>query len=60
MNYLVTFVIGVFLALQLAMNGAAGAAAQNFRMANGLFWVIGAVTALVIAATGYEAGFWVR
>ena len=60
MYYVVTFVIGIFLAVQLAMNGAAGAAAGNFRMANGLFWCIGAITALMIAATGYEAGFWGR
>ncbi len=58
--YVITFVIGIFLAIQLAMNGAAGATAENFRMANGLFWCIGAITALCIAATGYEAGFWGR
>ncbi len=60
MNYLITFVIGIFLAIQLTMNGAAGEAAGNFRMANGLFWSIGALTALVIAATGYESGFFTR
>ena len=60
MYYVVTFVIGIFLAIQLAMNGAAGSAAANFRMANGLFWCIGAITAILIAATGYDAGFWGR
>ncbi len=60
MYYLLTFIIGIFLALQLAMNGAAGSAAENFRMANGLFWCIGAITALAIASTGYDSGFWGR
>ncbi len=60
MYIFLTFIIGIFLAIQLAMNGAAGSVSANFRMANGLFWCIGAVTALLIAATGYESGFWCR
>lgn len=60
MYHLATFVIGVLLALQLAMNGAAGSVVGNYRMANGLFWCIGAATAFLIAATGYESGFWRR
>ena len=55
-----TFFIGICLAMQLAMNGAAGMVAANYRMANAIFWCIGALTALVIGFSGYEAGFWGR
>jgi bacterial/archaeal transporter family-2 protein len=48
--------LGVVLTVHLAMNGAVGAALSNPRVGNALFWCIGAVTALVIGATGWQAG----
>ncbi len=58
--YVFTFMIGICLAIQLTMNGAAGMRTGNFRMANALFWTIGAVTAILIGLSGYEPGFWSR
>jgi bacterial/archaeal transporter family-2 protein len=51
-----TLVCGVVLAVHLAMNGAVGATLSNPRVGNALFWCIGAVAALVIGATGWQAG----
>ena len=48
--------LGVVLTVHLAMNGAVGAALGNPRVGNALFWVIGAITALAIGATGWQAG----
>lgn len=48
--------LGVVLTVHLAMNGAVGAALGNPRVGNALFWCIGGVTALVIGATGWQAG----
>lgn len=48
--------LGIILALHLAMNGKVGAALGNPRVANALFWCIGAVTALLIGATGWHQG----
>lgn len=48
--------LGVVLTVHLAMNGAVGAALNNPRVGNALFWCIGAVTAIVIGATGWQAG----
>ncbi len=48
--------LGVVLTVHLAMNGAVGAALNNARVGNALFWCIGAVTALVIGATGWQSG----
>ncbi len=56
----VTFLLGLGLALHLAMNASVGAIASNARMGNALFWCVGAVAALVVGATGYEQGFWTR
>ena len=47
---------GVILTVHLAMNGAVGAALNNPRVGNALFWTIGAVTAIIIGVTGWQAG----
>lgn len=51
-----TVFIGVVLAVHLAMNGKVGNALGNPRVGNALFWCIGAVTAVVIGATGWQSG----
>ena len=38
------------------MNGKVGAVIGNPRVGNALFWCIGAVTALLIGATGWQSG----
>ena len=53
---LLSMFLGVILTVHLAMNGAVGAALNNPRVGNALFWCIGAVTALAIGATGWQAG----
>ncbi len=54
--YAITVFLGVVLTVHLAMNGAVGAAIGNPRVGNALFWCIGAVMALLIGATGWQAG----
>jgi transporter family-2 protein len=54
--YAVTVLIGVVLTVHLAMNGKVGAALNNPRVANALFWCVGAVTAVLIGLSGWEAG----
>jgi len=54
--YAITVFLGVVLTVHLAMNGAVGAAIGNPRVGNAVFWCIGAVMALVIGATGWQAG----
>ena len=54
--YAITVFLGVILTVHLAMNGAVGAAIGNPRVGNAVFWCIGAVTALLIGATGWQAG----
>ena len=49
--------IGFVLTLHLAMNAQVGALVKNPRMANALFWAIGAVTAIIIGATGWDPAF---
>jgi bacterial/archaeal transporter family-2 protein len=51
-----TIFLGVILAVHLAMNGKVGAALDNPRVANALFWCIGACTAVIIGATGWRSG----
>ena len=48
--------LGVVLTVHLAMNGAVGAALNNPRVGNAVFWCIGAATAVIIGATGWQAG----
>jgi transporter family-2 protein len=54
--YAITVFLGVILTVHLAMNGAVGAAIGNPRVGNALFWCIGAVTAILIGLTGWQAG----
>jgi bacterial/archaeal transporter family-2 protein len=54
--YLLTMFLGVVLAVHLAMNGKVGAVMNNPRVANAVFWCIGAVTAVVIGLTGWRSG----
>ena len=52
--YSLTAFLGVVLAVHLAMNGKVGSALGNARVANALFWCIGAATAVVIGFTGWQ------
>ena len=51
-----TIFLGIILALHLAMNGRVGAALNNARVGNALFWCVGACAAVAIGATGWHAG----
>ncbi len=53
--YVFTIFLGVVLALHLAMNGKVGSALSNPRVANALFWCIGAVAAVIIGLTGWRS-----
>ena len=53
--YALTFLIGIVLTVHLAMNGKVGAVLDNPRVGNALFWCIGAVTALLIGLSGWQA-----
>ena len=53
--YGLTFLIGIVLTVHLAMNGKVGAALGNPRVGNALFWCIGAVMAVAIGLTGWQA-----
>ena len=46
--FALTLGLGVVLAVHLAMNGKVGAAIDNPRVANAVFWCIGAVTAIIM------------
>jgi transporter family-2 protein len=54
--YVLTVFLGVVLTVHLAMNGAVGAVIGNPRVGNALFWCIGAVTAILIGLSGWQAG----
>ena len=54
--YALTMFLGVILTVHLSMNGKVGAVIGNPRVGNALFWCIGAVMALIIGATGWQAG----
>jgi len=53
---LFTMLLGVVLAVHLAMNGKVGAAINNPRVGNALFWCIGALGAIAIGVTGWQEG----
>jgi transporter family-2 protein len=55
-DYAITIFLGVILSVHLAMNGKVGSAIGNPRVANGMFWCIGAITAVIIGATGWRSG----
>ena len=54
--YVLTIFLGVVLTVHLAMNGKVGAAIGNPRVANMVFWCIGAVGAIAIGLSGWQAG----
>jgi len=54
--YIFTTFLGVVLAVHLAMNGKVGASLNNARVGNALFWCVGALTAIIIGASGWQAG----
>jgi transporter family-2 protein len=47
--------LGVVLTVHLAMNGKVGSVMNNAPVANALFWCIGAVAAVLIGLTGWQA-----
>ena len=54
--YVFGLFLGIVLTLHLAMNGEVGAAIGNPRVANALFWSIGALAAIIIGLTGWQPG----
>ena len=54
--YIMTILLGVVLAVHLAMNGKVGSVLQNARVGNALFWCIGALGALTIGLSGWQSG----
>jgi transporter family-2 protein len=54
--YVLTMLLGVVLTVHLAMNGKVGAAINNARVGNALFWCIGAAGAVLIGLSGWQAG----
>jgi len=48
--------LGVVLTVHLAMNGMVGAAINNARVGNAMFWCIGAVMAVILGLTGWQSG----
>ena|SRR5207244_3824488 len=53
---LLSMFLGVVLTVHLAMNGTVGAAINNPRVGNAVFWCIGAAMAIVIGLTGWSSG----
>ena len=53
---ILTTLLGVVLAVHLAMNGKVGVALNNARVGNALFWCIGAATAVAIGLSGWRPG----
>lgn len=54
--FALTIFLGVILSVHLAMNGQVGNIMNNPRVANAVFWCIGAVTAIIIGLTGWHSG----
>lgn len=52
--FVFTLFLGVVLTVHLAMNGNVGAAIDNPRVANALFWCIGALGAIAIGISGWK------
>jgi transporter family-2 protein len=53
---LLSVFLGVVLTVHLAMNGMVGAAINNARVGNAVFWCIGALTAVMLGITGWQSG----
>jgi transporter family-2 protein len=54
--YALALFLGVILTVHLSMNGFVGAALNNPRVGNALFWCIGAVGAVLIGLSGWHEG----
>jgi transporter family-2 protein len=54
--YVLTMLLGIVLAVHLAMNGKVGSVLNNARVGNALFWCIGAIGAVLIGLTGWQRG----
>jgi bacterial/archaeal transporter family-2 protein len=54
--YGLTVFLGIVLAVHMGMNGKVMSSMGNARVGNALFWCIGALGAIVIGATGWQAG----
>ena len=54
--YIFTIFLGAVLTVHLAMNGKVGSVINNARVANAVFWCIGALGAVAIGLTGWESG----
>jgi bacterial/archaeal transporter family-2 protein len=54
--YLLSMFLGIVLAVHLSMNAKVGSAIANPRVGNALFWVIGAVAAVIVGLTGWQQG----
>ncbi|MBT9332386.1 DMT family transporter [Paracidobacterium acidisoli] len=54
--YLFTVLLGIVLAVHLAMNGKVGSVINNARVGNAVFWCIGACAAVLIGLTGWQSG----
>lgn len=55
-----TFIVGMVIALHFSMNSAIGKIVENPRMANAIFWLIGAGIAVLIGLSGWDNEFWAR
>jgi transporter family-2 protein len=53
--YFLMLFIGVVLTLHLTMNAHVGVIVRNSKMGNAIFWTIGAITALLIGASGWDS-----
>jgi len=51
---LLALFLGVILSVHLGMNAQVGAIVRNPRMGNAIFWVVGAITAIVIGLTAWD------
>ena len=54
--FIFVVVLGIIVAIHLAMNARVGEIMTNPRVANAVFWTIGAVMAIIVGLTGWEAG----
>ena len=50
--YVLSEGVGIVLAIHLAMNGQVGVLLANPRVGNAVFWIVGAVVAVLIGLTG--------
>src|SRR5215210_3255990 len=53
--FILMLFLGVVLTVHLAMNAQVGVIVQNAKMGNAIFWTIGAITAIIIGLTAWDA-----